>query len=156
MTEARFGRADFQLEQGVGSVYSTGISCLVELYDCTRELLDDQCFIDAKIREAAEHAHATLLEQSSQRFHPQGVTALALLAESHISIHTWPELRYAAIDIFTCGEHAMPEQAFRFLAKALQAGRHTVQRVERGTGLGKDALKAVPKPHEPVQAAVPV
>ena len=137
-------------------MYSAGISCLVELYDCPPELLDDECFIEAKIREAVEIARATLLEQSTKRFHPQGVTAFALLAESHISIHTWPELRYAAIDVFTCGEHTMPERAFRHLAEALQAGRHTVQRVERGTGLGKDALSAVPKPLESAQAAVSV
>jgi len=119
-------------------------------------LLDDECFIEAKIREAVEIARATLLEQSTKRFHPQGVTAFALLTESHISIHTWPELRYAAIDVFTCGEHTMPERAFGHLVEALQAGRHTVQRVERGTGLGKDALNAVPKPLESAQAAVSV
>ena len=133
-------------------MYSTGISCLVELYDCPPELLDDECFIEAKIREAVVHAHATLLEQSTKRFHPQGVTAFALLAESHISIHTWPELRYAAIDVFTCGRRAMPERAFQYLVEALQAGRHTVQRVERGMGLGKDALKAVPKSPKAVRA----
>jgi len=115
-------------------------------------LLDDECFIEARLREAVEHARATLLEQSTKRFHPQGVTAFALLAESHISIHTWPELRYAAIDVFTCGRRAMPERAFQYLVEALQAGRHTVQRVERGMGLGKDALKAVPKSPKAVRA----
>ena len=45
------------------------------------------------------------------RFEPQGVTGLALLAESHISIHTWPESGYAAVDVFTCGDHTMPENA---------------------------------------------
>ena len=136
-------------------MYSAGISCLVELYGCPPELLDDECFIEAKLREAVEHARATLLEQSTQRFHPQGVTAFALLAESHISIHTWPELRYAAIDVFTCGQHAMPERAIQFLVDALQSDRHTVQRVERGTGLGRDALKAGPKSPEAARA-VPV
>ena len=135
-------------------MYSAGISCLVELYDCPSALLDDECFIETKIREAVEHARATLLEQSTKRFHPQGVTAFALLAESHISIHTWPELGYAAIDVFTCGQRAMPERAIHFLVQALQAERHTVKRVERGTGLGKDALRAVPKPLE-AEEAVP-
>ena len=135
-------------------MYSAGISCLVELYGCPAELLDDECFIEEKLREAVEHARATLLEQSTKRFHPQGVTAFALLAESHVSIHTWPELSYAAIDVFTCGNRAMPERAIEFLVNALQPRRHTVQRVERGTGLGRDALKAVPKPQEEAPAAV--
>jgi len=136
-------------------VYAAGISCLVELYGCPPELLDDECFIEAKLRESVEHARATLLEQSTKRFHPQGVTAFALLAESHISIHTWPELGYAAIDVFTCGQRAMPERAIQFLVEALQPASHTVRRVERGTGLGKDALEAGPKSPEAAQA-VPV
>jgi S-adenosylmethionine decarboxylase proenzyme len=76
-------------------VYSAGISYLLELYDCPPEILDDQVHIEAAIREAVDHANATLLELVTRRFAPQGVTALALLAESHISIHTWPELGYA-------------------------------------------------------------
>lgn len=135
-------------------MYSAGISCLVELYDCPSALLDDEVFVEAKLRDAVEHARATLLEQSTKRFHPQGVTSFALLAESHISVHTWPELGYAAIDVFTCGQRAMPERAFQYLVNALQAGRHSVQQVERGTGLGRDALNAVPKPLESAQAAV--
>jgi S-adenosylmethionine decarboxylase len=126
-------------------VYSAGISYLIELYGCPPELLDDEGFVETTIQAAVEHAQATLLQQSTRRFHPQGVTAFALLAESHIAIHTWPELRYAAIDVFTCGQRAMPERAYQFLVMALQAGRHTLQRVDRGTGLGRDALKAVPK-----------
>ena len=60
------------------------------------------------------------------------MTALGLLAESHISVHTWPELRYAAADVFSCGEHARPELACAYLAEALQAGHHEIRRVARG------------------------
>jgi S-adenosylmethionine decarboxylase len=127
-------------------VYSAGISYLVELFDCPSTILDDEILIERAIREAARRASATLLHQESRRFEPQGVTAFALLAESHISIHTWPELGYAAVDIFTCGSRAMPQNACSYLATALQAGHHSVRRMDRGIELGKDALRAVAKP----------
>lgn len=125
---------------------SAGISYLLELYDCPSEILNDETYINATLREAAVHAKATLLAGASHQFSPQGVTALALLAESHISIHTWPELGYAAVDIFTCGRHAMPVQACDYLVKALRAGRHSVQRVKRGVDLGTKASQLGTKP----------
>ncbi len=125
---------------------SAGISYLLELYDCPSEILNDETYVNAALREAVVRAKATLLDGASHQFRPQGVTALALLAESHISVHTWPELGYAAVDIFTCGRHAMPAQACDYLVKALRAGRHSVQRVERGVGLGTKASQLGTKP----------
>lgn len=151
--QARLCRADFQLEQGVGSV--SGITCLLELYDCPPDILNDQCQINDVLREAVDHANATLLQQVSRKFNPQGVTALGILAESHISIHTWPEHGYAAIDVFTCGDRAMPERACNYLAEAFSAAHHTVRRIERGAELGAATDKLVPKPvcsGEPVEA----
>ncbi len=127
-------------------MYSAGISYLLELYDCPPEILDDQVHIEAAIREAVDHANATLLELVTRRFAPQGVTALALLAESHISIHTWPELGYAAADIFTCGNKAMPQRAAEYLAHALGSRRHKVRQVRRGTHVGEESLEAEVKP----------
>lgn len=124
---------------------STGITHLLELYDCPPEILDNRHFIDTALAEAVDQADATLLQQVSRRFVPQGVTALALLAESHISIHTWPEVGYAAVDIFTCGRRAMPEQAGEYLVRRLRAGRHTMQRTDRGTDLGIDGAGLSPK-----------
>ncbi len=131
-------------------MYSAGISYLVELFDCPSAILDDESLIEDSIRDAVGHARATLLHQVSRWFEPHGVTALALLAESHISMHTWPELGYAAVDIFTCGTRAMPQHACDHIVAALQAGRHTVRKVDRGIELGRDALRAVPKPVAPV------
>jgi len=131
----------------------SGITCLLELYDCPPDILDDQTIINAALREAVEHARATLLEQVSNQFSPQGVTALGLLAESHISIHTWPEHGYAAVDIFTCGNRAMPERACRYLVKALSAGQHTMKRMERGTLLDSADIEFVPKPVAAVATA---
>ena len=76
-----------------------GKHCILELYDCDPTKLDDETFLRRTITTAAQRAGATLLNLITHRFEPQGVTGLALLAESHISIHTWPENGYAAVDL---------------------------------------------------------
>lgn len=111
---------------------SIGSHCILELHDCPAELLDDKERVIDALRSAATKARATLLGEVAHRFEPQGVTALALLAESHISMHTWPELGYAACDVFTCGETCEPEQACMLLIEAMQAGRYDLRRFSRG------------------------
>ncbi len=76
-------------------------------------------------------ANATVLNLISNKFEPQGVTAIALLAESHISIHTWPESNYSAVDIFTCGRNMMPELASQYLIESLVAKEHSLRVIER-------------------------
>jgi S-adenosylmethionine decarboxylase len=78
-------------------------------------------------------AGATLLNLITHHFQPQGVTGLALLAESHLSIHTWPESGYAAVDVFTCGDHTMPERACEVLCRELEATGHTLRCFRRQT-----------------------
>ena len=114
---------------------SVGMHCLLELYGCPVELLDDPDYLTRTLRDAAEGAGATWLDQCCHRFEPCGVTALGLLAESHISIHTWPEIGYAAVDVFTCGDKAVPEQACRHLVEHLRAERHTLASLPRATKL---------------------
>ena len=110
-----------------------GKHCILELYECDTERLDDEAFLRTTITTAAKRAGATLLNLITHRFDPQGVTGLALLAESHISIHTWPENGYAAVDVFTCGDHTMPEQACDVLRQELKAGRHALKSFLRET-----------------------
>ncbi|MCM1983113.1 adenosylmethionine decarboxylase [Lyngbya confervoides] len=110
---------------------SVGRHCILELYECPKHLLDDQPFIQTTLRKAALIAKSTLLGELSHKFDPQGVTALVLLAESHISIHTWPEAGYAAVDVFTCGEHTLPEEASEYIALALESGRHSLSTLPR-------------------------
>ena len=81
---------------------------LFTIKGCKYELLDDELHIRNVLVNAAQLAESTLLDISSHKFDPHGVTAIALLAESHISIHTWPELQMAVCDVFTCGEHTSP------------------------------------------------
>ena len=104
---------------------------LLELYNCDREKLNDESFLRCILNKAAKLANATVLNLISNKFEPQGVTAIALLAESHISIHTWPESNYSAIDIFTCGQNMMPEVASEYLIKSLVAKEHSLRVIER-------------------------
>lgn len=112
---------------------AVGKHCILELYDCDASRLDDEAFLRDTITNAAKRAGATLLNLITHRFQPQGVTGLALLAESHISIHTWPESGYAAVDVFTCGDHTMPEKACQVLWEELGAGRHKLTSFRRET-----------------------
>ena len=92
-----------------------GKHCILELYGCSPAKLDDESFLRSTITAAVQQAGATLLNLITHQFAPQGITGLALLAESHLSIHTWPEAGYAAVDVFTCGDHTMPERACQVL-----------------------------------------
>ena len=105
-----------------------GKHCILELYSCDPAKLDDEAFLRTAITNAAKRAGATLLNLITHRFDPQGVTGLALLAESHISIHTWPESGYAAVDVFTCGDHTMP-----VLSEELAAAHYKLKSFRRET-----------------------
>ena len=108
-----------------------GKHCILELYECDALKLNDEAFVRTTITTAAKLAGATLLNLITHRFEPQGVTGLALLAESHISIHTWPENGYAAVDVFTCGDHTMPERACEILCNELLAKRFSLKSFHR-------------------------
>ena len=104
---------------------------LLELYRCDCEKLNDESFLRCTLNRAAKLAKATVLNLISNKFEPQGVTAIALLAESHISIHTWPESNYSAIDIFTCGQNMKPEKASHYLIENLMACEHLLRIINR-------------------------
>ena len=108
---------------------------LLELYSCDCEKLNDESFLRCTLNRAAKLANATVLNLISNKFEPQGVTAIALLAESHISIHTWPESNYSAVDIFTCGQNMMPERASQYLIEVLKAEEHSLRVIERNPPL---------------------
>jgi len=108
-----------------------GKHLILELYGCNSEKLNDELFLRCKISSAAKLANATVLNLVSNKFEPYGVTAIALLAESHLSIHTWPESNYSAIDIFTCGENMQPYAASNFLIDNLEASDHILKTINR-------------------------
>ena len=113
------------------SIDLVGKHCILELYECDQFRLNDEAFLRTTITSATKFAGATLLNLITHRFQPHGVTGLALLAESHMSIHTWPEHGYAAVDVFTCGDHTMPERACEFLRKELLSQKYCIKSISR-------------------------
>ena len=109
-----------------------GKHLLLELKDCDKEVLNDVSFLRDVLPEAASEAGATVLGESFHQFSPHGVSGVVIIAESHLFIHTWPELGYAAVDIFTCGDTVQPEKAAQRVIKELNAGSHSVLEIQRG------------------------
>ena len=88
---------------------------LFTLKDCTEDLLDDESFVRDVVYQASVKCQSTLLALNSHKFDPQGVTCVAMLAESHISIHTWPEKGMAVCDVLTCGDHTKPQDGVEYM-----------------------------------------
>ena len=109
-----------------------GKHLLLELQDCNKEVLDDIGFLKNALLLAAEESGATVMGSSFHPFNPQGVSGVVIIAESHLSIHTWPEFDYAAVDIFTCGDTVQPEKAAEIIIEKLGAKNHSVIEVQRG------------------------
>jgi len=96
--------------------------------------LDDEDRIEKAFRDCVDECGATLLHIHTHKFSPQGVSGVAVLAESHISVHTWPEIGYGAFDVFMCGE-ADPWRAVDVLKGAFATGDVRVRELLRGEGL---------------------
>ncbi|RMG57470.1 MAG: adenosylmethionine decarboxylase [Deltaproteobacteria bacterium] len=109
-----------------------GRHILLELSGCPYALLNDVEYVRKSLLEAAERAQVTIISDSFNMFNPHGVSGMVIIAESHISIHTWPEYGYAAIDVFTCGDSALPERAVEYLVEAFQPEEYTTYVVKRG------------------------
>lgn len=116
----------------MSTIPPNGVHCLLELHGCDEAILRDECFINDALRRAVEAGFATMIKRVSHKFTPHGVTALALIAESHVSIHTWPECGYVAADAFTCGDHANAVAACENLIASFQPTHHDLQTIERG------------------------
>mgnify|MGYP001156722899 FL=1 len=108
-----------------------GNHLLLEVYGCNKEKLNDELYLRCQLNSAAKLAKASVLNIVSNKFEPFGVTAIALLAESHLSIHTWPESYYSAIDIFTCGRNMKPKLASQFLIESLEASNYLLKTIAR-------------------------
>ena len=110
-----------------------GIHVLAEFTEVNPALLDDEGFLTDLLRSSLARADATVCQVVSKQFSPQGVTVLALLSESHASVHTYPERGSAFVDVFTCGTVADPVLAVRLLAAGLGAECPQLEVVRRGT-----------------------
>ena len=123
-------RADhFVVRNGVRCA---GVHLIIDLYDAER--LDDLDHVERALRDCVDAAGATLLHIHLHHFEPNGgVSGVAVLAESHISIHSWPENGYAALDVFMCGS-ARPEACVPVLREAFRPERIAVSEILRGQG----------------------
>ena len=118
----------FALRNGVRCA---GVHLIIDLHGAKG--LDDIDLVEATLRRCVEAARATLLHMHVHHFQPNGVSGVAVLAESHISIHTWPDRGYAALDVFMCGK-ASPDACIPVLREAFRAGRVEVNEILRGQG----------------------
>ena len=109
-----------------------GVHYCVDFHGCDPEELDNEAFLVGLLQRAAHKANATVLNTVSHKFQPQGVTALLLLAESHMSIHTWPERGYASVDVFTCGQTMDPYTAVKTIKAELKSDEMKLVKVIRG------------------------
>ncbi len=121
-----------------GAVFA-GTHLIIEVED--GHGLDDEDRIQQAFRDCVTECGATLLHIHTHKFSPQGVSGVAVLAESHISVHTWPEIGYGAFDVFMCGD-AEPWRAVGVLKRAFGTERVHVKELRRGEGLVSDVVAA--------------
>jgi S-adenosylmethionine decarboxylase len=113
-------------------VNALGRHMLLELFDCDPDAINNLEAVKGALVEAAKRAQATIVDIVFHEFNPFGISGVVVIAESHLAIHTWPEYRYAAVDIFSCGDILKPEVAANYLVEQFSAERTSVVEVQRG------------------------
>jgi spermidine synthase len=109
-----------------------GRHILVEFTHCSPEALNDVILIERGMVEAAREAGATVINSTFHHFSPFGVSGVVVIQESHLAIHTWPEYRYAAVDLFTCGDDVNPWISFDYLKDVLHSDSYGALEMRRG------------------------
>ena len=113
-------------------ITALGRHILAEIYGCDSQILNDKDYIDKIMIKAALKAGAEVRESVFHKFSPTGISGVIIISESHLTIHTWPELGYAAVDVFTCGSSINPWDACNYMTEALKAKNMTATEVKRG------------------------
>ena len=109
-----------------------GRHILAEFFECDPNILNSLDKIEKNMLDAALECGATIVQKCFHMFNPYGVSGVVIIAESHLAIHTWPELGYAAVDLFTCGSSCDPKVAYEFLKKVFNSNRATFTELKRG------------------------
>ncbi len=109
-----------------------GKHIILEMWGCCKDTIDNVDVVKDILVKAAESVKATLVDVVCHRFSPYGVTGVAILAESHIAVHTWPEHGYAAADIFICGSVINPGNAAAYMKEAFSAKETSSVELKRG------------------------
>jgi S-adenosylmethionine decarboxylase len=129
----RRGAVDGRIPERRGTgLNALGRHLLLELFDCDLDAINNLETVKGALVEAAKRAQATIVDVVFHEFNPFGISGVVVIAESHLSIHTWPEYRYAAVDVFSCGDVLQPEIAVNYLVEQFGAGRTSVVEMQRG------------------------
>ncbi|MEW6584623.1 MAG: adenosylmethionine decarboxylase [Nitrospirota bacterium] len=113
-------------------MYALGTHLLIELRECNHEILKSLEKVRNALVSAAREAKATIVDISFHEFNPFGISGVVVIAESHLTIHTWPEYNYAAVDIFTCGDTIKPEVAASYLIQQFESKNPSIVEMKRG------------------------
>ena len=127
-----------------------GTHLLVDLRECNPEILKSLEKVRSIMVSAAKDSKATIVDVSFHEFNPFGISGVVVIAESHLTIHTWPEYDYAAVDIFTCGDIIKPEVAASYLIKEFGCKNPSIVEIKRGI-LSHENVKL---PHKVSSSAV--
>lgn len=121
-----------ELKNTDSTIVSLGRHLLAEFYECNSNILNNVDLIEKIMTDAAIACGATVVQKNFHLFNPFGVSGVVIIAESHLAIHTWPELGYAAVDLFTCGESCDPKVAYDYLVEHFNAGSAFYSELNRG------------------------
>ena len=109
-----------------------GRHVLAEFFECDPNILNNRDRIENLMVDAAIECGATIVQKCFHMFSPYGVSGVVIISESHLAIHTWPELGYAAVDLFTCGPKCDPKIAYEFLKKKFDSRKASLTQLKRG------------------------
>lgn len=109
-----------------------GQHVLAEFFECDPNILNNIDKVEKYMVDAALECGATIVQKCFHMFNPHGVSGVVIISESHLAIHTWPELGYAAVDLFTCGDKCDPKVAYEFLKKKFNSGNANFTELKRG------------------------
>jgi len=114
-----------------------GQHLLIELYGCDPGIIDNLEHVRQGLLHAAELVSASIIQVVAHKFQPCGVTVVVAIAESHLSVHTWPEYGYAAVDVFTCSAEPLTDEVQEFLIRSFKASDATSVELKRGLIAGR-------------------
>lgn len=150
------GRPPSLQRKGSHELKALGRHILVELYDCNPQIIDDLDAVKTHMVEAARRMGATVVGEIFHKFTPQGTSGAVVISESHLAIHTWPEIGFCAMDLFTCGDHVDPWVGFHYLREQFHARRISATELQRGMQAHATSMQGLTQApiHAPVGAAL--
>ena len=109
-----------------------GYQILIDLYDCDYEKMEDLDYIKNMMKGLSEVLGTTIRDEAFHKFSPYGISGVLIIAESHLAIHTWPDYKYAGIDLFTCAKKLNTDKAIEFLCQSLNTKNYEIKEINRG------------------------